>query len=208
MSKLIASIESIAEAIATLLQPHAEVVVHDIKKQQIIAIYHPLSKRDIGDDSLLSELPTEHLTKDVIGPYQKTNWDGRTFKSISSIVRDEKGKPGYLLCINLDISRFETMKQWLTDIIDIDSMLPQPASIFKEDWQEKINQQIHVYLTQQQWVLEHLTRAQKQQLIQVLKQQGAFTVTNAAQYIARILNISRATVYNYLRKNDHETTQL
>ncbi|WP_083852172.1 helix-turn-helix domain-containing protein [Legionella tunisiensis] len=43
--------------------------------------------------------------------------------------------------------------------------------------------------------------SRKKELIEHLQQAGAFTAKHAATYIAQILNISRATVYNYL--SDH-----
>src|SRR5262245_54900740 len=103
MNKTIKAFLSTAEAIQRLLHPHAEVVIHDIKKNRIAAIFHPFSKRKVGDPSLLSEEEMAML-ENCIGPYEKINWDGRKLKSVSSLIRDENGKIVGMLCINLDIS--------------------------------------------------------------------------------------------------------
>ena len=43
----------IADAIAMLLHPYAEVVIHDILKDIIVHIANPYSKRKVGDSSYL-----------------------------------------------------------------------------------------------------------------------------------------------------------
>lgn len=43
----------------------------------------------------------------------------------------------------------------------------------------------------------------KKELIDHLYKIGAFTGKNAAKYIAQVIKVSRATVYNYLSKYDH-----
>ena len=71
---------------------------------------------------------------------------------------------------------------------------------WREDWQERINHYIHNYLAEHHLTLETLTRQEKKELIDHLQQIGAFTAKNAATYIAQILNISRASVYGYLKE--------
>ncbi|PTT69299.1 hypothetical protein DBR26_11845, partial [Pseudomonas sp. HMWF007] len=44
---------AIADAIATLFFPHAEVVLHDLRTQKVDYIANNLSKRVIGDESSL-----------------------------------------------------------------------------------------------------------------------------------------------------------
>ena len=46
---------AIADAIATLFFPHAEVVLHDLRTQKVDYIANNLSKREIGDDSSLED---------------------------------------------------------------------------------------------------------------------------------------------------------
>src|ERR1700758_4187168 len=67
---------AIADGIATLFFPYAEVVIHDLHDQTVLYLANNLSKREIGDDSALEEI--NHAARErVIGPYEKLNWDGR-----------------------------------------------------------------------------------------------------------------------------------
>jgi len=196
MKKAITLFLPTAEAIQRLLYPYAEVVVHDIKLNQIVAIFHPLSKRRIGDASLLSDAEMNAL-EDCFGPYEKTNWDGKKLKSVSSVIRDENKQAIGMLCINLDVSAFDKLQHLLLEFLG-ENLVAQPEPLFKDDWQERINQYVHAYLNDQHLTLEVLTRQEKKDLIEHLHKVGAFTGKNSAQYIAKIINVSRATVYNYL----------
>lgn len=199
MNPIIKTALPTAEAIAKLLHPHAEVVIHDIEKNEIAAIYNPFSNRRVGDDSLLTqeEIPT---LSDCVGPYEKTNWDGRKLKATSSILRDGRGRPVAMLCINLDVSKLAQFQEVLATFLRAEQLIPQPAALFKDDWQERVNRYIHNYLQQRSLVLDSLKRREKHQLIEHLRQQGAFAGKHAAHYIAQVIGISRATVYNYLNK--------
>lgn len=201
MIKAIKAILPTGEAIQRLLYPHAEVVIHDIKKNQIAAIFHPFSKRRVGDSSLLTQEEMSML-EECMGPYEKINWDGKKLKSVSSIIRDDKGEAVGMLCINLDISRLEKMKDIIAAFIDNEQLTPQPAPLFKNDWQEKINKYVHAYLGEHLLTLESLTRTEKKELIEHLHKIGAFTAKNAALYIAQVLGVSRATIYNYLSNTE------
>lgn len=206
MKKVIKAFLPTAEAIQRLLHPHVEVVVHDIKQNQIVAIYGSFSKRKAGDSSLFTKEEEMTTLKDCTGPYKKINWDGRKLKSVSSVIRDENNKAVGMLCINFDLSIFEKFNKIISEFINYDHLEPQPTPLFKDDWQERINNYVHNYLREHYLSLESLGSKEKRKLIEHLHKIGAFTGKNAAKYIAQITKVSRATVYNYLskRENDEE----
>lgn len=189
----------IAKVISLLLFPHAEVVIHDFKTKCIGAIFNNLSKRKIGDESLLDEMTQLSRSQDVFPPYFKINWDGRKMKSVSAVLRNKAGKPIGLFCINLDLSKWEQMHDLIRGLIG--SQVQQPDDfLFKNDWRERINVYVSTYLKNHGLYLDSLDRAEKQKLLFELKKEGAFETKNAASYVADVLQISRATVYNYLKE--------
>lgn len=198
MKKAIKSFLPTAEAIQRLLHPYAEVVVHDIQLDQIVAIFHPYSKRRVGDSSLLTKEEEMAQLEDCIGPYEKTNWDGRKLKSVSSVIRDENNNAVGMMCINLDISQLEKFNGFITAFISAEQLVPQPTALFQDDWQERINKYVHAYLAEHHLSLESLSRSEKKELIDHLNEVGAFSAKNAATYIAQVIGVSRATIYNYL----------
>lgn len=194
------SYEPIAEALCSLLHPHAEVVIHDLKTNKIAAIFNPLSKRQKGDESLIEDIGDYSILPDVFPVYAKRNWDGRTLKSVSATLRDKKGSAIGLLCINLDISMWEDFSHHLQGWL---SRTSQPDVLFKDDWREKINVFVSNYLQEQRTSLKCLSKNGKIDLVKELHREGAFSAKHAAAYIAEVLQLSRATIYNYLRQH-HE----
>ncbi|WP_145559344.1 helix-turn-helix transcriptional regulator [Yersinia bercovieri] len=190
--------QPIADAIATIFYPYAEVAIHDVASQSLIYIANNYSQRELGEDSNLSDLQFDQHSQ-VIGPYQKRNWDGRQLRSISTVLRDDQEQPIGLLCINLDITVFESAKAALDMFLSGHQLQPQPDVLFQDDWQERINTYIHNWLQQQQLTLATLNSVSRRMLIEALYQQGAFNGKNAAGYVAKILGIGRATVYNQLK---------
>lgn len=190
---------SLGEAVSLLLFPYGEIVIHNLKTQKIVAIFNNLSKRKIGDESLLEPLEHYENLPDVFPIYPKLNWDGKKMKSISTILRDSNGSPIGLFCINLDISKWEEMSGFLNKWIESSDFQMQPKSLFKNDWRENINVYMDNYLKKNGLIIKTMDREDKKKLVRSLQKEGGFQTKNAATYIADILGVSRATIYNYLR---------
>ncbi|BAU72717.1 helix-turn-helix transcriptional regulator [Metapseudomonas furukawaii] len=191
---------AIADAIATLFFPHAEVVLHDLRTQKIDYIANNLSKRCVGDDAALEDMLDDEVGERNIGPYEKLNWDGQKIRSMSTVLRDAQGTPLAVLCINLNISLFEAAKAALDLFLSPGKLIPQPDALFRDDWQERINTFLHNWLRQRQLGLNLLTREHKRELVLALHAEGAFKGKSAANYVANVLNMGRATVYKHLKE--------
>jgi predicted transcriptional regulator YheO len=134
-----------AQAIATLLHPHAEVVLHELRNRRIAGIWNAWSGREPGDDSLLDDDENTAYEQPVLGPYDKYDGRGRRIKSVTAVLRDESGTATALLCINLDISHFAAAAQLLQAFVDTPA--PRPALLFAKDWREQIQLQLHDWLS-------------------------------------------------------------
>lgn len=200
MKPELASYAAVCDGVAQLFQPFVEVVLHDLETETAVHIAGNFSKREIGEPSLLHEIdfrPTERL----LGPYEKVNWDGRRIKSISIILRDSSERPIAVMCINADVSHFHAVMQTLSAFASIPVDHAKPASLFKEDWHERINEYIQKWTGSRGLIIADLTREQKQQVVKDLSADGAFGGKNSAAYISRILGMGRATVYKYLSQD-------
>lgn len=191
-------LKSIAEGIAALFFPSVEVVIHNVTTGKVAYIANNLSRRKPGDDAGLEEIEMSSLER-LTGPYEKLNWDGKKMRSVS-IAAGREGHTDYLLCINLSTAIFEEAKNALELFLSASRLRPQPAELFKDDWQEKINTFLHDWIRQQNTTLALLTREQKKRLVIALHHEGAFRAKNAADYIASVLSLGRTTVYKYLRE--------
>ncbi len=200
MTPELASYAPVCDAIALLFRPYAEVVLHDLSTETVVYLSNPFSKRELGEPSLLNEIDFKP-SDIIIGPYEKVNWDGRRIKSVSAVLRAHERAIG-ILCINVDVSHFHAVMQTLNALVSVPQAPEKPASLFKEDWHERINEYIQSWTRERGLSVTEMSRTQKQQLVTDLAGDGAFGGRNAAAYISRILGLGRATVYNYLKK-DH-----
>jgi len=190
----------IAEAIAKLLYPFAEVVLHDIKKNQIVKIFNNFSKRQVGDCSCIDSHKIKHFDKgpDIHGPFMQKNFYGHDIKYTTSVLRNDDGKAIGLMCINLKIDGLKHIQNILNNFLEITEDSSNLDELFNDDWENRINIFVQRFRKERNCALSKLTRQERMELVYSLHEAGAFRVTNAVNYIAKILGVSRATIYNYL----------
>ncbi len=187
-----------AEAVAALLQPHAEVVIHDLANGRIFHIVNAFSRRRVGDDALVDQEGEFGPEDRVLGPYEKAAPDGRRLKSVTAVLHDARQAAIGLLCINLDVSPLENLLQQVQAFIAPPGEIERPESLFRLDWRERINLFVRDHLKGQGRDLSALGRGERIELVQALARSGAFEGPKAADYVAGVLKVSRASVYNYL----------
>lgn len=192
--------EPMIKAIVELYNPFVEVAVHDLKQGKIVALYHNISQRKIGDPSPLNELKVETQDfPDYFPPYYKNNWDGRPLKCTSITIRNDKGAPVGLICINVDTSFFQDAHRLLNIFLKTESSAENPIEIFGSQCEEQATTLIQGYLKEHHLSGNRLNRNQNKDLIQYLFQKGIFNFKNAAPFLANYLKISRASIYNYIK---------
>ncbi|MBS0652091.1 MAG: PAS domain-containing protein [Verrucomicrobia bacterium] len=193
--------EPMIKAIVELFHPFAEAAVHDLEKGRIVALYHNLSQRNVGDRSPLHELKVE--TKDFpdyFEPYYKENRDGRPLKCTSITLRNSKGKAIGLICINVDVSAFQETRQALERFLKTPEKARNPVELYGGQCEEQVTAIIQGYLDDNRLKLNFLDRERKKQIVQHLFQKGIFNYKNAVPFIAKKLKISRASIYNYIKE--------
>ena len=171
--------------------------MHDLGRDTVAHIANPFSPREAGDPSDLKEI---HFAPDarVIGPYEKINWDGRRIRAISVVLRDDASQPIGMLCVNADVTQFEVMRRTLQGLLGIAAPSGTIETCFQDDWHEKINRFLASWIQQRATTLDRLDRQARRELIGALHQAGGFEGRRSPAYVASVLGVSRATVYNEL----------
>jgi predicted transcriptional regulator YheO len=186
----------VAEAVAALLHPHAEVVIHDLASDRVVKIWNAFSRRKPGDASYLGHDPDLLDAADTYGPYEKAHEDGSRLKSVSAVLRSPDGEKLGFLCINLDLSKLDAAVALLSAFGMPAAQPPEP--LFRHDWRERINLEIRTFLQDQSTSLKALDRDGRMALLASLEAKGLFETRNAAPFVAEALGISRASVYGLL----------
>lgn len=118
---------------------------------------------------------------------------GRKLKTTDILIRDDEGHPSAILRVRYDVTLFQALQTQLA------TLLNQEESVLPQDrWKAQVDQTILSFLKQRKITIASATRAQKRELVLELYQKGLFEYKDAANYIGVVIDISRATVYNYL----------
>ncbi|MCX4804658.1 PAS domain-containing protein [Streptomyces sp. NBC_01214] len=187
----------VCQAVALLLGPYAEVVLHDPETDQVLQIWNPMTTRRAGDPSLLGELDAlAQSAQDVYGPYPKMLVDGRRLSSVSAILRDAQDRPSAVLCINLDRTPLEQAAAVLSAFGA--PIVQRPEPLFEEDWSERIQHVIGSYVRETGRPVERMTRQDRLAVLGRLDEARVFAVRRATPVVAGALRVSRSTVYGLL----------
>ncbi|MEU6603163.1 helix-turn-helix transcriptional regulator [Streptomyces flaveolus] len=187
----------VGQAVALLLGPYAEVVLHDPDTDRILAIWNPMTSRGPGDPSLLGELDElDPSARDVFGPYEKLLADGRRLSSVSAVLRGPDGGPSAILCVNLDRTPLEQAAAVLSAFGA--PTMPRPEPLFEQDWNERVQRIVGAYVRECGRPVERLTRADRLAVLARLDKAKVFAVRRATPVVAGALQVSRSTLYGLL----------
>lgn len=193
------------EGVVKLFYPYVEGAIHDLQSGKVVALYNNLSRRKLGDPSAVTELGVEIKDfPDAFDPYYKTNWDGRKLKCVSVTIRDDTGFPIGLICLNFDTSVFETMNLQLDKLLGlVNKKGLNPVEQFGDNWQQQVLDFIDAYAREYNVAVAAMSKQQKADLVCDMYDHALFNYRDAASYIAQQLDVSRTTIYNYLKQGEN-----
>jgi predicted transcriptional regulator YheO len=191
---------SIAQAVAKLLHPHAEVIIHDLTSGKISHIFNAFSRRRVGDSSMTDIDSDISLDDDVSGPYRKVNYDRKQLRSVTAVLRDDTGTPYGLFCINYDVSVLAGLVDLAASFLDVTEIDEKPQALFASDFKESANTILDSFLRERQLSIAALSTQEIVELIGEMDKGGVFALRNSMNYVCELLSLSRATIYKYLRR--------
>jgi len=201
----------IVEGIAKTFGKNCEVVLHDFSNLQssIIAIENGhVTGRSVG--SPMTEVGLKAIKKgdttDNIINYTGKSTDGRALKSSTMFIKDEFEKVIGCLCINFDISEFVIALNTISEITQTDE---KDDNKIKDSQANSVNDVLSNIVSNTLDNLgkpvAYMNKDEKVNIVKKLDEQGAFLIKGAIDYVAKVLCVSRYTIYNYLdeiRVND------
>lgn len=193
----------VGEAVAKLLHPYAEVVLHDLRIGRVVRIWNSFTDRQAGDLSNLKEAEAAFpRDQRVLGPYDKAlDSEGRT-KSITAALRDEGGELFGFMCINLDVTMLDRAASVLAMFASSEMKRPEP--IYRNDMKQHINYLVRDYSLKMNRPVDNLEKEQRVELVALIDREGLFQARNSVKLVATAMKISRASVYNLIAEANHE----
>jgi predicted transcriptional regulator YheO len=219
--RLIAVFSALVEPLGRSLPPSTEVVLHDLSKlpNSIVAIHGEVTGRRVGDpatDLLLKKL--SNLSEDNNVGYETHLGDGRRIRSSTMIIRDVSGQPVAALCLNSDLSVWESVQEIAGSMLHIAEPGPHsprtqeprlataPSApdtdpeIFVTDVDQLAAHLIRQAVSKVDVPVELMQKRHKVAVVRDLKDRGMFHLRDAIDMIATTLGVTRFTIYNYLNE--------
>jgi predicted transcriptional regulator YheO len=196
----------LVEGIANTFGKNCEVVLHDVRNpdNSIVTIANGhVTNRVVGGP--MSEYGLADLRKGSFDQnrvnYLKKTKDGRILKSTSMYIKDEQDKLIGFLCINLDISEFTVMRNIINEFTFINdemNFVSAEGNGTEDTINDVLARIVDKVLESMGKPVAFLSKEEKVHIVQLLEGQGVFLVKGAIDYVAKVLCVSRYTIYNYL----------
>jgi predicted transcriptional regulator YheO len=201
---LLKEAEKIAVALGRMFPGLCEVVLHDLRDPEhaIRAIENNLSGRQVGDPA--TELGLARIADPdypgVVQNYPNRFPDGRPAKSTSIGIKNAAGEYVAALCLNLDVSVLSPVTLALSNLVATDSEhRERPLETLRDRAARELREAVEARAAERAATPRSLSREEKKALVRQLQRDGYFDSRDAAQTIADLLGVSRATVYNYAK---------
>ncbi len=200
------NLRQIADAVHTLFGPNSEVVIHDLADLQSSLVYMKgdVTGRKVGAPAtnLLVKLLEQSPEKgDRQHNYKSVTADGRCLKSSTTIIKDSTGEPIAAFCINLDTTQyFNAIQALLPFIHDLESGIYPSKETFADSAVDTVRtlfgQAVEAIGTQP----AAMSIEEKTRFMEIMKNNGVFQFKGAVEEVAGLMDVTKCTVYNYLKK--------
>jgi predicted transcriptional regulator YheO len=194
---------TLAQVIAETFSPITETVVNDLRPQRekVLAIFNGrITGRKVGDSvSDVGKKRMKGQIPDVLINYQNEGANGQFLKSSATAIRNEKGELIGSFGINVDMSIYDMLQDFIHQFKSIKTNTVKHEKFTKQTPKEDIFQAIKDYVAKKKWSPLNLSKPQKIEIITTLYQQGHFYKRGAVAIIANALNLTRPSVYKYIK---------
>lgn len=201
---LLREAEKIVTAVGRMFPGLCEVVLHDLRDpaQAIRAIENNLSGRAVGGPA--TELGLARIQNpdypDVIQNYPNRFPDGRTAKSTSIGLKNSDGTYVAAICLNLDVSLLDGLLTGISRLTATDERAQPLTETLRARTIDELRSVAEDFAAVRGRSPATLTTQEKRELAQSLEAQGFLQVKHSVGTLAGILGVSRATIYNHLRR--------
>lgn len=202
MNTLLQSYIPIAKLIGETFGENCEVIIHDFSmpiNSVVYTINNQVTHREVGQSF------TEHLIRDVLLSrkfsddcavnYVMNDYEGKTIKSSTALIRDLSGKAIGALCVNIDITQVNNFTSYISNFF----ALPDNTHGTIDDLtsiQDIVDDIIDKIIGDKKG--DDFSRDERIELLKFMYDKGIFSIKGSVDQIADRMNISKVTVYSYL----------
>ncbi|MCT4565857.1 MAG: PAS domain-containing protein [Maledivibacter sp.] len=204
LNPILKSYIPIVEGLSKTFGKNCEVILHDFSRMEssIVAIKNGhVTGRSVG--SPMTEVGLKAVRKgsikDNIINYTGKSLEGRALKSSTMFIKDENDVVLGCLCINFDLSELVVAKKVIDELTKTEVSETEKSS---QDSGNRVNDVlidiVKNTLDEVGKPVAYMGKEEKVNIVKKLDNQGAFLIKGAIDYVAKVLCVSRYTIYNYL----------
>ena len=190
------TLKQLADAIVSIFGRHCEVVFHDLThladlSHSLIHVAGDVTHRKPGapiTNVVVKSLHEEgNEVKDQYN-YRTTTRDGRILKSSNIYIRNSRGKV---------IEFLNTMSLMQSFVRTEDSDISLKRETFASSANETIDSLIDQAVAEMGKQPSAMSTLERTKFIELLEHSGTFHIKGAVEYVARLMGVTKFTVYRY-----------
>lgn len=199
----------LVDFLGQVLGEDAEVALHDITNvdNSVVAISNNhVSGRSIGAPATNLVLKVlkegKHNHKDYMVNYKGMSSSGKIFKSSTYFIKDDDNEIVGMLCINMNLEKFQEFRDFLGKFIQIEHDYSKTDEIerFDNSVEEIALKSMEEIIRNIEIPPERMSQEEKIEVVRKLYDSGVFLLKGVVSEIAVQLKSSEATIYRYLSK--------
>jgi len=200
------NLKRVAAVAVQMLGQNCEVAIHDFSKlpHSLVHIEGKVTKRQVGapiTDLVIKRLRAEGDAVRDISSYRTVTREGRILKSSTTFIRDKSGTVIGAYCANFDITDHLNAVTLLNEFVQTDMPAsPEKKETFASSLDETIESLMAPVIKEIGKQPVTMSKEERIRLVQALEFQGGFMLRGAVDYLAKIMGVSKYTVYNYLKE--------
>ena len=199
-------LKQIAKAVAAQFGNNCEVVLHDLNAgaidHTVVAIENGhVTGRRVGDGPSQVVLEALHDEKGVSGDklgYLTRTPEGKTLKSSTVILKDERGTPSAIFGINLDITPFLLAENAIKPLVRAETEDGAEPTRIPKNVADMLDNLIDQSVKLIGKPVALMTKEEKIRAIHFLNDHGAFLITKSGDKVTKFFGISKYTLYSYI----------
>ena len=211
---ILKSLIPITETISSMFGKNCEVVLHDFSgpKNSIIKIENGhVTGRKVGDP--ITDFALVALKKGGFGEqkddkvlnYETKTKDGKIIKSCSVLVKDENNIIIGCLCLNYDMTAHLMFEKILNGFCNMTKTNSQGEGLktgetFATDVSEVLENIMSKAIEEINRPVSLMQKEENLRVVEIVDEKGGFMIKGSIEQMAKKLNVSRFTIYNYLEE--------